>query len=277
MAEVLAATIRADQGAVSADLAGAIRGAAGRLRIGKDRITRQMPAPLEQLVEKLRHALTPDLVAVILYGSAAVGDYQETFSDYNVLCVLTQITPSQLRASETVFRWWREQGNPAPLLLTEREITTSADCFSIEFHDIREHHRILHGADVVSNLTIGYGFHRAQVEHDLRAKLLRLRQKASGILSDEDVLRRLLVDSVSTFCVLVRHALILHKVNAPAQKRETIALAVHHFGIEAAPFLTLLDLREQKQKPKDVEPERLLAAYMKEIEKVIEQIDILEK
>ena len=30
-------------------------------------------------------------------------------------------------------------------------------------------------------------FYRAQVEHELRAKLLRLRQKASGMLSDADL------------------------------------------------------------------------------------------
>jgi hypothetical protein len=242
-----------------------------------DRITGQMSSPLQQLVEKLRQALAQELVSVILYGSAAVGDYQEAFSDYNVLCALKEVTPVQLRASEPIFRWWREQGNPSPLLLTEREITTSADCFAIEFHDIRENHRVLYGSDVVSDLVIGHDFYRAQVEHDLRAKLVRLRQKASGILSDEDVLRRLLVDSVSTFGVLIRHALILHQIQAPAQKRETIALAAHHFGINAAPFLTLLDLREQKQKAKDVAPEPLLTAYLREIEKVIEQVDILEK
>jgi hypothetical protein len=236
-----------------------------------------MPAPLDQLVEKLRQALTPDLVSVILYGSAAAGDRDEKFSDYNILCVLRQIAPEQMRAAEPVIRWWREQNNPAPLLLTENEIRTSADCFSIEFLDIREHHKILFGADVLANLTIDTIFHRAQVEHDLRAKLLRLRQKASGILSDNDVLRRLLVDSVSTFCVLMRHALILYQVEAPVKKRETVAAARRQFGIDPAPFLTLLDLREQKRKPKDVEPEGLLAAYMREIETVIDRVDVLGK
>lgn len=235
-----------------------------------------MAASLDQLVEKLRKALTDDLLSVILYGSAASGDHDGNFSDYNVLCVLRQITPAQLRASEPVVRWWREQGNPAPLLLTETEIRTSADCFAIEFHDIQEHRRVLFGTDVILNLSIDNVFYRAQVEHDLRARLLRLRQKASGILSDNDVLRRLLVDSVSTFCVLIRHALILHKVKAPARKRETIALAREQFGIDAAPFTTLLDLREQIQKPKDVEPEPLLAAYMKGIETVIDRVDLLE-
>jgi hypothetical protein len=237
-----------------------------------------MPGQLDQLVERLRKALGPDLVSVVLYGSAAVGDDDEKFSDYNVLCVLGQITPVQLGATGTIFRWWREQGNPAPLLLTENEVRTSTDCFAIEFHDIKEHHRILYGADVVSSLTIDRSFYRAQVEHDLRAKLLRLRQKASGILSDKDVLRRLLVDSISTFCVLFRHALILHGIgDAPGRKRDIIERAHERFGIDTAPFDSLLDRREEKIKPKDIEPEALLAAYLKEIGRVIDAVDSLEK
>jgi hypothetical protein len=236
-----------------------------------------MPGQLDQLVERLRKALGSDLVSVVLYGSAAVGDHNENFSDYNVLCVLSQLTPAQLGATEMIFRWWREQGNPSPLLLTEDEVRTSTDCFAIEFHDIKEHHRILHGADLVSTLAIDRCFYRAQVEHDLRARLLRLRQKASGVLSDKDVLRRLLADSVSTFCVLFRHALILHGEEAPGRKREIIERAQIRFGIDTAPFNSLLDQREEKAKPKEIEPAAVLSVYMKEIGKVIDAVDSLEK
>jgi len=232
-----------------------------------------MAASLEQLVEKLRKALDPDLISVVLYGSAAAGDHDEKFSDYNVLCVLPSIGPEQLRATETIFRWWREHGNPSPLLLTETELRGSTDCFPIEFHDIREHHRVLYGPDLVSTLEIDRTFYRAQVEHDLRARLLRLRQKASGILSDTDVLRRLLADSISTFCVLLRHALILHGEDPPPRKREVVERARERFGIDAAPFSKLLDLREERIKPKDLDPEPLLAAYLKEIEKAIAAVD----
>jgi hypothetical protein len=217
-------------------------------------------------------------VSVVLYGSAAVGDHDEKFSDYNVLCVLSQITPSQLGVTETIFRWWREQGNPAPLLLTEHEVRTSTDCFAIEFRDIKDHHRILHGADVISSLEIDRSFYRAQVEHDLRAKLVRLRQKASGILSDEDVLRRLLGDSISTFCVLFRHALILDGiVKIPSRKRDIIERTHERFGIDPAPFRSLLDYREEKIKSKEIEPQALLASYLREIGKVIDAVDVLEK
>ena len=232
-----------------------------------------MADALDQLVEKLRQALPEDLISVVLYGSAAVGDHDEKFSDYNVLCVLKAIAPPQLRATEPIFRWWREQGNPSPLLLTEHELRTSTDCFPVEFHDIREHHKILHGPDVVSDLSIDTIYYRAQVEHELRAKLLRLRQKASAILSDKDVLRRLLVDSVSTFCVLFRHALILRGEAAPGLKREIVGRAREAFGIDGTPFETLLDLREKKSGAKVDDPEALLALYMIEIGKVIDVVD----
>ena len=234
-----------------------------------------MDKVLTQLVEKLKKAFGDRLVSVVLYGSAASGDHHPKFSDFNILCVLSGIAPRELADSEEIFRWWREQGSPSPLLLTEEEVTTSTDCFAIEFLDIKQHHQLLYGKDVVSGLAVDRSFYRAQVEHDLRAKLLRLRQKASGILSDDDVLRRLLIDSVSTFCVLIRHALILEGLEAPVKKRDAIAMAQKQFGIDPAPFYTLLDLREEKQKPKDVAPEGLLAAYMKEIGAVIDRVDTL--
>ncbi len=232
-----------------------------------------MADALDQLVEKLRQALPEDLISVVLYGSAAVGDHDEKFSDYNVLCVLAQLTPAQLGATESVFRWWRGQGNPSPLLLTKHEVETSTDCFAIEFHDIKEHHRILYGADVVSALVIDRSFYRAQVEHDLRAKLLRLRQKAASVLSDKDALCQLLADSVSTFCVLFRHALILHDGEAPAKKREVIARAQERFGIDPASFYSLLDQRADGKTK--IEPAAILAAYLNEIGSVIDAVDVL--
>lgn len=232
---------------------------------------------VEQLVEKLQKAYADRLVSVVLYGSAAAGDHQERFSDYNVLCVLNRITPGELRAGEPILRWWREQGSPSPLLLTEEEVETSTDCFSIEFSDMKRQHQLLFGKDIISSLVVDRTFYRAQVEHDLRAKLLRLRQKASGMLSQEDLLRRLLLDSVSTFCVLFRHALILVGEEGPVRKREVVAGASQRFHFDPLPFEKLLDIREQRLKARDVEPVALLDSYLQSISAVITAVDRLEK
>ena len=236
-----------------------------------------MEKVLNQLVERLRKTYGDRLVSVVLYGSAASGDHHHKFSDLNILCVLAGINPRELGESEEIFRWWREQGSPAPLLLSEHEVATATDCFAIEFNDIKLHHRVLFGKDVVTPLVVDHSFYRAQVEHDLRAKLLRLRQKAAGVLSDSNLLRRLMLDSISTFCVLFRHALVLHGLEAPHRKREVIEHAREHFGIDPAPFQKLLDIREESLKPRDVEPVALLAAYMQGISVVVDAVDKLEK
>ena len=236
-----------------------------------------MERVLNQLVERLQKAYGDRLVSVVLYGSAAVGDHHGRYSDINILCVLQQLTPRELGESESIFHWWRELGNPAPLLMSTDEVASSTDCFPIEFHDIQERHRILYGKDVVADLKIDDVFYRAQVEHELRAKLLRLRQKAAGVLSDKTLLLQLLTDSLSTFCVLVRHAIRLHGVPALWQKREIIQQAQEQFQIDPRPFETLLDLREEKIKPKGLNPVTLLENYMKEIQVVVDAVDRLER
>jgi hypothetical protein len=236
-----------------------------------------MEKVLNQLVERLQKAYGERLVSVVLYGSAAADDHQASFSDFNVLCVLGEITRRELDSAEEIFRWWRGHGSASPLLITEDEMAGSTDCFAIEFNDIKLRHRVLYGKDVVTPLVLDNGFYRAQVEHDLRAKLLRFRQKACGMMSDSDLLRRLFLDSVSTFCVLFRHALVLHGVDAPATKRAAIENARQHFGIDALPFERLLDIREERIKPHEVEPVSLLASYLQGISMVIAAVNGLKK
>jgi predicted nucleotidyltransferase len=236
-----------------------------------------MQKVLDDLVGRLRKTFADRLVSVVLYGSAAAGDHTGRFSDINVLCVLSRITTRELAEAEPIFRWWRELDNPAPLLLTEEEVRTSTDCFPIEFHDIRESHRILYGRDVVADLEIDDSFYRAQVEYQLRAKLLRLRQKGAGVLRERDLLLRLLAESVSTFCVLARHALLLHGRPAGFLKREIVTQAAEAFAIDPRPFIDLLDFREGKMKAKALEPVPLFEKYLAEIERLVDAVDRLAK
>ena len=50
-------------------------------------------------MDRLRKAHSQTLVSVILYGSAAGGDHHGQYSDVNVLCVLTEVSPAGLGAS----------------------------------------------------------------------------------------------------------------------------------------------------------------------------------
>ncbi|MBI3683301.1 MAG: hypothetical protein HY235_23255 [Acidobacteria bacterium] len=232
---------------------------------------------LTQLTERLTGTFGTRLVSVILYGSAASGEYDGEFSDLNVLCVLSRVTTTELKDSEPVFRWWRQLGHPAPLLLSEEEVRSSTDCFAIEFHDIREHRKVLAGIDVIEGLEIDNSFYRAQVEYELRAKLLRLRQKAAGVLHDRDMLCRLLADSVSTFCMLFRHALRIAGHPTPITRTAILDEAERRFGIDQAPLAKVLALREKRVSPKSANPVDLFESYLAQIGKVITAVDRIEK
>ena len=236
-----------------------------------------MEEQLSALVERLRPAFGERLKSVILYGSAAAGDWYEQTSDLNILCVLDQISPPELVQSEPIFRWWREQGNPAPLLLSEEEVERSTDSFPMEFHDIREHRRILHGKDVIADLVIDQSFYRAQVEHELRAKQIRLRQKAAEVLSNPDLLLRLLMDSASTFCVLGRHALILSGHQPHWKKTEIVAALEDAMRTSFAATSEILAIRAAGKTKVAKDTAALFTGYLKEIDNLVHFVDGLER
>ena len=87
----------------------------------------------------------------------------------------------------------------------------------------------------------------------------------------------LMADSVSTFCVLFRHALRLAGERPRFDKREVVSGAAARFGMDAQPFAALLDLRAERLKARDLQPQRLLKEYLKQLEIVIEAVDRMEK
>jgi predicted nucleotidyltransferase len=231
---------------------------------------------LKELVEKLEHAFQDRLVSVVLYGSAASGNHDPNFSDLNVLCVLKQITPRELGEGEPILRWWREHGHPSPLLMTEEEVHNSADSFPIEFRDMQDHRKVLHGIDVVAHLHVDTKNYRIQVEHELRAKLFRLRQQGAQVLSDPAALLKLCVDSVSTFCTLGRHALLAGGIEVASGRRDVVHRLREKLGVQQSPFDVLLDLREHKDAVDTGDAVDLFAQYLEFVRRMVEYVDQME-
>jgi hypothetical protein len=232
---------------------------------------------LKQLVAKLENAYHDRLVSVILYGSAASPGHHNGFSDLNVLCVLKDVTPRELGDGEPIVHWWRGHGHPSPLLMSEEEAHNSADSFPVEFSDMQERRKVLYGIDVIADLRIDPKYYRAQLEHELRAKLFRLRQQAAGVLSDNAALMKLCLESVSTFCVLGRHALAAAHIEVPHERRavvERLGTAMH---ADMTPFTTLLDLREARPETASGEPAELFSNYLESVRKLVEFVDGLEE
>ena len=230
---------------------------------------------LTLLVDKLKNAFHDRLVSAVLYGSAAPGGNEDSFSDLNVLCVLKEITPRELADAEPVVRWWRGLEHPAPILMSELETTQSTDSFPIEFYDMQERRQVLFGVDVIEHLKVDAKNYRTQVEHELRAKLFRLRQHAMYVLSDGPALLNLCLNSSSTFCVLGRHALRLCGIQVATERRVVIRKLGEVLHTDMQAFHELLDLRERPEARSASDPHKLFANYLECIRKVVEYVDAL--
>ena len=92
----------------------------------------------EELTERLKETLGPNLKSVVLYGSAAADDRTRVFSDYNVLVVVGEMGLETLKHLGPIARKWGAAGNPTPLLFTEQRLRDAGDVFPIEFLDIKK-------------------------------------------------------------------------------------------------------------------------------------------
>jgi predicted nucleotidyltransferase len=232
-----------------------------------------METKLSGLVGQLKSAAGDNLKAVVLYGSAATGEFIEQHSDLNVLCIVERAGAGDLEKLHPVAESWMGEGNPAPLIFTLDELRRSADVFAIELLDMKNHHRMLHGEDFLEHLDVPLRFHRLQVERELRTNWLRLRQAVLAAPHKKKIQLAIMLDSVAAFCVLFRHALTVLGQPAPAGKREAVQGIAKAAGANPSGFENILDFREGKRKEKDIDIEPTLQTYLEFVEVVTNEVD----
>jgi hypothetical protein len=226
---------------------------------------------LKNLVERLHSAAGENLESVILYGSAARGDFHEARSNLNVLCVLRSLGVEHLSRISDVVSWWTAQKQPAPLFFTADELRHAADVFSIELLDMQQSHRVLYGADVVAGIRVPMNLHRIQVEHELRTMLLGLRQHFLLEAKNHRELRAVLAKSFASVLTLLRHTLIAFEEKAPAAAIGVFARVAALTGADAAALEVGLQFRDSEQPDRDILP--AYGAYLAALEKVISALD----
>jgi hypothetical protein len=233
-----------------------------------------LQAKLDRFVKRTREALGTDLVAVVLYGSAATGEYDEGRSDLNLLVLVTRLDLELLGRMKGLCEQWEDDGHSWPLLFTPEEYKSSADAFPMEQMDISAAHRVLFGEFDAGRPEVSREIHRAQLEHELRSKLLRLRQKAVLLLGDKKELLRLVENSLSTFLVLLRHTLILEGHTPPLARKELLRLAAG-LGYETQALEQALGLRRGEISPKAVDPIQLFESYLQQVKQLTKRVDAL--
>lgn len=238
-----------------------------------------MKQVFDAFIEDLISTHGKNLASVVLYGSAATGDFVDKRSDYNILIALEKIGPDDLRKAHACIREWTRMGNPTPVYFTVSELQNAADVFPIEFHQMSAARKVLFGPDVLAELNISDKFLRLQTEYELRSKLIQLRRRYIPASTSVEGLKRLMADSLGSFSALFRAVLIIHGLTPPANKHEIIALTAQHLGVNGVPFEKILNIRKNNftEDLDELSANKLFGEYMEQIEKVISAVDRIEK
>ncbi|MGH9325792.1 MAG: hypothetical protein ACRD2B_03770 [Terriglobia bacterium] len=228
---------------------------------------------LRDLVNRLHAAERENLRAVVLYGSAASGEFRPGRSDLNILCLLQKLGAANLSVLRAAFRWWTKKGHPAPLLFTLEELERAADVYAIELLEVKTHRRILYGEDVLESLRVPLDLHRMQVERELRHNLIRLREGYVLVADHRKGTLALMLRSASTFALLFRHSLIALGEEAPSAKRDAVTRLAAVLGFDASSFEILFEIRQGSRPKKQADVPALFGRYLEAATRAVEAMD----
>lgn len=228
---------------------------------------------LDELVTQLRAAYGTRLNSVVLYGSAATGEHIPKRSDYNVLLLLNEIDANALASASAVARAWGDAGNPPPMTMTVEEWRGSADVFPMEYADILERHKVLHGTPPFDGVTVSKDDLRLQLEQQVMGKLLQLRQGALLAGMDGKRQAELVAASLSTMMVLFRAVLRLNGERADTDNAVLVKRVATLVGFDAAPFVRAVQHVRGERKLEVNESGSILAGYIDGITRLQRYLD----
>jgi hypothetical protein len=181
------------------------------------------------------------------------------------------VTPSA--AATAVARAWREAGNPPPMTMSLEEWRRSSDIFPMEYADILERNRVLHGEPPFAGISVTLADLRLQLEQQVMGKLLHLRQGA--LLAGTDAKRQseLVAASLSTMMVLFRAVLRLHGERPPADNVATATRVGALAGFDPAPFLRAVRHVRGEARLSGDEAGPVLGRYVAAIEQLSRYLD----
>jgi predicted nucleotidyltransferase len=227
----------------------------------------------QELTSKLRDACGENLASVILYGSAADGEFHRGLSDYNIIIVLKNMAPLELARPCAILKKWVKCGNPPPLFFSPEVISSSADVFPIEFFDIIERRKMLFGNDPFKDVRIDPKNLRHQCEHELRSRLLTLRSRFSLISDRPKEVIRLILESSSSFFAAFGGILRLAGARPKALKKELAEQLSKLTDIDTTIFMEVVEVRDGSRIWRKDEALEKFEQFLTSIQAVVKYVD----
>jgi predicted nucleotidyltransferase len=196
-------------------------------------------AALDRVVSTLKDRLRENLHSLVLYGSAARGNFVAGVSDLDLLIVLKESTPEAHAAIADALR------GPLridPIVLPLRGLDRSIQAFALKFRSIKRTYRVLHGADPLA-IDVDERVLRFLCEQGLRN--LKMRLVHAYITRDPQGYVRYLREIAPALFTDLAEALRVQGTEIPPGFEERIPILEREFDLKAPVLKDLLDLHSR--------------------------------
>lgn len=230
---------------------------------------------IHEFVESLKELYRDDLVSIVLYGSAASGEFIEAHSNVNLLVVLKNTDLSTLEVSRRLVNK-RSNRRIEPLFLSHEYLLNSSDVFPIEFLDMKENYTCLYGQDVLKELKIDLKNLRFQCEQELKSKLILLKQQYLKINPrDRAAFANLLFRNLTSVLHILRNLVRLKGKKPSYNKEDILRQAAVEFQVGIATFLKILKAKRSSAAIRADDFKALLADFVLELDRIAKIVDKL--
>ena len=207
-----------------------------------------------------------DLSSLLLFGSAARGDFITGRSNLNMLVLVRCLSVDLLQRAGQLHQKWGKHKIVAPLLMTEDDLGRSRRLFPLEFLQMTQHHVVLAGHDPFVEFHIDRDQLAWQCEQELMSNLLRLRQRFIEGAGRIEAIQALLILSITAVLPCIRG--LLHLMEQPSKGKDIEILEVLPaiFQFDPTTFLEILHIKRGLSSPGSLEWTNVYSRYLQNLD-----------
>ena len=207
-----------------------------------------------------------DLGGLLLFGSAARGDFITGRSNLNMLVLVRCLSVDLLQRAGQLHQKWGKHKIVAPLLMTEDDLGRSVRLFPLEFLQMTQHHVVLAGHDPFAEFHVDRDQLAWQCEQELMSNLLRLRQRFIEGAGRIEAIQALLILSITAVLPCIRGFLHLMEQPSKGKDIEILEGLPATFQFDPTTFLEILHIKRGLSSPGSLEWTNVYSRYLQNLD-----------
>ena len=221
---------------------------------------------LELYLTQLQKDWGTDLEGVLLFGSAARGDFIAGRSNLNIMVIVRHLPVDGLQRAGKLHRQWGKHRIVAPLMMTQEDLNRSYYLFPLEYLQIHDHHVLLAGRNPfagwqIDNTQLGW-----QCEQEIQANLFRLRQRFVEGEGRPEAIQALLILSITAILPCLRGMLRVLGQTSKGRDEHILERLPHTLGFESTVLVEMLQMKRGLSSPGSLEWFKVYERYLQNLE-----------